>query len=253
MYLNGEGTGCNYEQALSWFTKAANQNDAEAQKSLGLMYLDGQGVDINLTQAIFWFVKSKSKIDLSGILTSNPEILSASVQFEEESDLPHSELIASWQAMIIQKERDRSGEHATFPLECYQELEKILVQLIGWQHQLVGQTDLMISCLSFKDSAYINLIEQHQKKINILPYVKQSAWQGKSYLSLGEPNVKLADEIVEELTHQTLYKKAQSLLTDLENIYKMVHREAASKASYMEEMLQQEGLSEINKEKQPFK
>jgi TPR repeat protein len=249
MYYHGQGVERNYEQALAWYAKAANQNDAEAQRVLGVMYYHGQGVDINLTQAIFWFVKSKSKIDLLGILTNNPEILSASVQFEEEPDHSYSELLASWQAMVIQKERDRSGEHATFPLECYQELEKIMVQLIKWQYQLSEQTGLMISCLSFKDLTHISLIEQQQRKTNVTPYIKQSAWQGKSYLSLGESNVKLADEIVDELAHQALYKKAQGLLTDLENIYKMVHREAASKASYIEEMLQQKELSEIKRKK----
>ncbi|MHB9148301.1 MAG: tetratricopeptide repeat protein, partial [Candidatus Amoebophilus sp.] len=249
MYKNGLGVDLDDKKASEWYSKAAHQGNPNAQLNLGLMYKNGQGVVKDLAQAIFWFVKCKSKIDLLCILTNNSEISTTNTQFEEEPDFSYSELLASWQAMIIQKERDRSGEHATFSLEGYQELEKIMVQLISWQHQLAEQKGLMVSYLSFKDPTHISLIEQHQEKTSVIPYVKQNAWQGKPYLSFGESNVKLADEIIEELTHHTLYKKAQSLLTDLESIYKMVHREAASKASYIEERLQEEGLNETRRNK----
>ena len=38
MYYNGEGVTQDYKQAVKWWRKAAEQGDASAQYSLGLMY-----------------------------------------------------------------------------------------------------------------------------------------------------------------------------------------------------------------------
>jgi len=44
--------------AASWFRKAAEQGNVDAQFSLGVAYEDGQGVQTNLTEAIKWLTKS---------------------------------------------------------------------------------------------------------------------------------------------------------------------------------------------------
>lgn len=41
MYHNGYGVELNYNEAFTWFYKAANQGNDEAQYYLGMIYHDG--------------------------------------------------------------------------------------------------------------------------------------------------------------------------------------------------------------------
>jgi uncharacterized protein len=45
-------------QAVDWFRKAAEQDDAAAQNGLGVMYRDGEGVPKDSVRAVDWFRKS---------------------------------------------------------------------------------------------------------------------------------------------------------------------------------------------------
>lgn len=45
----------NYQEAAAWYRRAAEQGDAVAQWSLGLMYANGRGVAQNHTEAIAWY------------------------------------------------------------------------------------------------------------------------------------------------------------------------------------------------------
>ncbi len=47
-----------YKTALSEFKSLAEQGDAEAQHSLGVMYVNGEGVDKDVTKGVNWFRKS---------------------------------------------------------------------------------------------------------------------------------------------------------------------------------------------------
>lgn len=47
-----------YKSALTFFLRAANKGDYNAQYSLGVMYLEGKGVAINYAKALDWFLKS---------------------------------------------------------------------------------------------------------------------------------------------------------------------------------------------------
>ena len=44
-----------YKQALYWYTKAAEQGDADAQNMLGLMYANGEGVPKDSVLAYLWW------------------------------------------------------------------------------------------------------------------------------------------------------------------------------------------------------
>ncbi|MEI8182452.1 MAG: tetratricopeptide repeat protein, partial [Desulfomonile sp.] len=48
----------NYEEALKWYRKAADQGDAIAQRFLGFMYYEGQGVPQNYKEALKWYRKA---------------------------------------------------------------------------------------------------------------------------------------------------------------------------------------------------
>ncbi len=58
MYKEGQGAPQDYKQAVSWFRKAGEQGHARAQYSLGVMYYSGQGVTQDYKQAVYWSRKA---------------------------------------------------------------------------------------------------------------------------------------------------------------------------------------------------
>ena len=58
MYYNGQYIPQDYNEAVEWFTKAAEQGYANAQYALGLMYREGKGVPQDYNKAVEWFTKS---------------------------------------------------------------------------------------------------------------------------------------------------------------------------------------------------
>ena len=59
MYAKGKGVFEDYKQAVHWYRKAAEQGDAEAQYSLGLMYAIGRGVPQDYKHAYMWFTLAR--------------------------------------------------------------------------------------------------------------------------------------------------------------------------------------------------
>ena len=55
MYADGEGVLENDKTAVKWFTKAAEQGDADAQFNLGVMYFKGEGVLTDNRRSYMWF------------------------------------------------------------------------------------------------------------------------------------------------------------------------------------------------------
>ena len=58
MYDNGHGVPQDYAAAVSWYRKAAEQGDADAQYNLGVMYDAGQGVPQDYAAAVSWYRKA---------------------------------------------------------------------------------------------------------------------------------------------------------------------------------------------------
>ena len=48
----------NHAKAFEWYTKAANQGEAEAQHNLGVMYYEGQGVRQDYYKSVEWYTKA---------------------------------------------------------------------------------------------------------------------------------------------------------------------------------------------------
>jgi len=63
MYDNGQGVTQDYAAAMSWYRKAAEQDDAYAQTNLGFMYANGRGVPQDYVQAVSWFRKAAEQGD----------------------------------------------------------------------------------------------------------------------------------------------------------------------------------------------
>ena len=58
MYANGKGVPEDDQEAASWYYRAAEQGHAEAQYSLGLRYSYGRGVPEDGREAVFWYRKA---------------------------------------------------------------------------------------------------------------------------------------------------------------------------------------------------
>lgn len=61
MYRDGEYVPQDYHQAFIWFEKSANQGNSLAQGMVGLMYYEGKGVRQNYTLARKWVLKSANQ------------------------------------------------------------------------------------------------------------------------------------------------------------------------------------------------
>ena len=55
MYYQGKGVPQDYKQAFKWFKLSAQQGDAKAQLTLGVMYFSGQGVPQDYASAHKWW------------------------------------------------------------------------------------------------------------------------------------------------------------------------------------------------------
>ena len=75
MYDKGHGVPQNYNQAVHWYKKAAEQGDASAQNNLGIMYAKGQGVPTDDVQAYAWL--AVSAVNGNQIAVTNKELVAS--------------------------------------------------------------------------------------------------------------------------------------------------------------------------------
>ena len=57
-YADGRGVTKDYEEAVFWYRRAAEQGNALAQANLGVMYRDGMGVTQDDEEAVEWWKKA---------------------------------------------------------------------------------------------------------------------------------------------------------------------------------------------------
>ena len=60
-YQLGQGVEQDNQQAVRWYTQAAQAHHAKAQRSLGAMYEGGYGVKQNLQQAHAWYKRAAAQ------------------------------------------------------------------------------------------------------------------------------------------------------------------------------------------------
>lgn len=58
LFEEGAKVPRNYEKALYWYERAANQNRLEAMCAAAYMYLDGKGTQVNVDKAVDWYEKA---------------------------------------------------------------------------------------------------------------------------------------------------------------------------------------------------
>ena len=63
-YADGEGVPQNYQDAMAWFAKAAENGNSKAQWKLGLGYMKGIGVPHDERKAVVWFKRAANQGDV---------------------------------------------------------------------------------------------------------------------------------------------------------------------------------------------
>jgi len=63
-YADGEGVPQNYQDAMAWFAKAAENGNDKAQWKLGLGYMKGIGVPHDERKAVVWFKRAANQGDV---------------------------------------------------------------------------------------------------------------------------------------------------------------------------------------------
>jgi TPR repeat protein len=58
LYANGWGMALDYAEAMRWFRKAADQGNAAAQNNIGFLYDKGWGVAQDYAEAMRWYQKA---------------------------------------------------------------------------------------------------------------------------------------------------------------------------------------------------
>lgn len=62
-YYHGDGVPQDYQQAVYWYRRAAEQGHCEAQYNLGACYENGDGVPQDYQQAVYWYRKAAEQGD----------------------------------------------------------------------------------------------------------------------------------------------------------------------------------------------
>jgi hypothetical protein len=66
MYRRGYGVEQNYNEAIQWCSRSANQGDSWAQNNLGVMFRFGNGVRVDPKEALMWITKSANRGNVEG-------------------------------------------------------------------------------------------------------------------------------------------------------------------------------------------
>jgi len=61
MYETGHGVPPNFDEAVKWYRRAADQRYAPAERNLGRMYEDGHGVTRNYDEAVKWYRRAAAQ------------------------------------------------------------------------------------------------------------------------------------------------------------------------------------------------
>jgi len=115
------GVGHNFKQAIIWFTKAAQQGNANAQSQLGICYYLGFGVEKDFKQAIPWLTKAAQQGD-----DYAQHALSVCYYHGEGVEIDY------WQAYFwLNKAAEKGNIHSKKDIAELKELSKLNVANLG--------------------------------------------------------------------------------------------------------------------------
>ncbi|KAG0036298.1 hypothetical protein BGZ89_008420, partial [Linnemannia elongata] len=61
MYKDGKGVTQDYQAAMAWYLRAAEQGDPVGQRKVGTLYEHGHGVAQDYSTALTWYLKSSDQ------------------------------------------------------------------------------------------------------------------------------------------------------------------------------------------------
>ncbi|AZL89160.2 Sel1-like repeat-containing protein [Megavirus baoshan] len=194
-----------------------NTNDYHyyiAMTELARMYEYGRGVDIDFSRAIYLHLKSKKLEKIFKIFKTNTITFINPINVDCENDNMididqlESKIIYKIQSIMIKLKYKWINLYHIDIDNIIQEIENRFMQLIKWRIQL-SNSSAMINCLSLKKNTYYrSMIKRNIKNL----YFNEHNLDDISYLNIGPDNVKLVNDIFENLNKS----KFNDMLLDLE-------------------------------------
>jgi putative methionine-R-sulfoxide reductase with GAF domain len=86
-YASGDGIRQDYREAISWFSKSANQGDVRAAPKLAAFYWAGRGATKDYSKAYFWGLLAQAAGDETGrviVMSSAPFLTPASIARQQQ-------------------------------------------------------------------------------------------------------------------------------------------------------------------------
>ncbi len=167
-----------YPQAIKWLELSANQNNADAQKLLGIMYRDGNGVEIDYAEAQRWFELAAAQSDdpevwaQLGLYYLNPENEFNNVTVDQEKGY-----------YLLKQAADSGNAEAQYIIaNLYftgQYVAQNYKEAYYW-YKLAATSGYHKACIDL-GSMYQNGYYAEKNMPEALEYYKKSTEQGNSY------------------------------------------------------------------------
>ncbi|AFX93175.1 putative Sel1-like repeat-containing protein [Megavirus courdo11] len=220
MYMQGTYVQQDYHKAFELLNSSIYDDDTNdyydyiAMSELARMYKYGYGVKEDISKAIYLYIQSKKLKKIFKIFKINTITFINPINIDYENDnitdidQLESKIIYKLQSIMIKLKYECINIYHIDIDNSLQEIENRFMELIKLRIQL-NNSSAMINCLSFnKNTSYKSMIKYNTKYL----YFSKHNLDNISYLNIGPDNVKLVDDIFENLDKS----KFNDMLLDLE-------------------------------------
>lgn len=147
MYADGQGVPADDQQAIAWYRKAAEQGLAAAQNNLGTMYWYGRGVPKDAQQAVAWFSKAAKQ----GLASAQSNLAAVQPKVSPPDALrPATPPAATLHSAPAHAELSSSDLHALAKTNCVSSIQST----DGLKNLSFGAVDRLCECTAI---AFINI------------------------------------------------------------------------------------------------
>lgn len=219
MYEYGYCVKQNTNTALYWLNTALknyHRNISEDVINKFSLYGD-------TSQYIYWCLKKNLSKKIKKIFVTNSEQIDQPIKKKDHDSTTtennmlfennKNDILSQCQLLIIKNKYNEIDKYSSIRLKYCNIIEEFILQIMNWFNRInnMSKSKFMISCLSFIDEYNALKIVKHQRKYNIIPYVKQHTILGQKFINFGVKNNELMDEIME---------RAESIINEKQNFNK---------------------------------